>query len=44
MGKQKLGNGNAGRNNNKKKGNNTPEEMVEFTTGQKEKKLNNPLD
>ncbi|WP_282956846.1 hypothetical protein [Bacillus massilinigeriensis] len=44
MGRQKLGNANAQRNNNKKKGHRTSEELVEFTTGQKEKKVNNPID
>lgn len=44
MGRTKLGNGNAQRNNNKKKGNNTSEELVKFTTGQREKNQNNPLD
>jgi hypothetical protein len=44
MGKTKLGNANAQRNNNKKKGNNTSKELVEFTTGQREKKQNNPID
>ncbi|WP_181213443.1 hypothetical protein [Mesobacillus zeae] len=44
MGRTKRGNANAQRNNNKKKGNGTSEELVEFTTGQKEKKQNNPID
>ncbi|WP_277874685.1 hypothetical protein [Mesobacillus harenae] len=44
MGRTKRGNPNAQRNNNKKKGNDTSEELVEFTTGQKDKKLNNPID
>ncbi|WP_282597648.1 hypothetical protein [Bacillus sp. REN3] len=44
MGKTKRGNANAQRNNNKKKGSNTSEELVEFTTGHKEKKQNNPMD
>ena len=34
MGRTKLGNANAQRNNNKKLGNRTSEELVEFTTGQ----------
>lgn len=35
MGRTKLGNANANRNNNKKLGNRTSEELVEFETGQK---------
>jgi hypothetical protein len=34
MGRTKLGNANANRNNNKKLGSRTSEELVEFTTGQ----------
>lgn len=33
MGRQKLGNANANRNNNRKLGNRTSEELVEFSTG-----------
>lgn len=33
MGRKKLGNANAQRNNNVKKGNRTSSELVEFTTG-----------
>ena len=33
MGRKKLGNANAQRNNNVKKGNKTSSELVEFTTG-----------
>ncbi len=44
MGRTKLGNANAQRNNNQHKGNRTSEELVEFTTGSKEKKNNKPLD
>lgn len=35
MGRTKLGNANANRNNNKKLGSRTSEELVEFETGQK---------
>lgn len=35
MGRTKLGNANANRNNNSKLGNRTSEELVEFTTGEK---------
>ncbi len=35
MGRTKQGNANANRNNNKKLGNRTSEELVEFTTGEK---------
>ncbi|AGK52225.1 hypothetical protein [Bacillus sp. 1NLA3E] len=34
MGRTKLGNANANRNNNKKLGNRTSEELVEFSTGE----------
>lgn len=44
MGRQKLGNGNAQRNNNKKRGK-TSSELVEFSTTEKEEiKRNRPLD
>lgn len=35
MGRTKQGNANANRNNNKKLGNRTSEELVEFSTGEK---------
>ncbi|MBM7650689.1 hypothetical protein [Neobacillus cucumis] len=41
MGKQKLGNANAQRNNNRKKGMKDSDELVEFTTGE-ELKRNRP--
>jgi len=41
VGKQKLGNANAQRNNNRKKGMKDSTELVEFTTGE-ELKLNRP--
>ncbi|WP_257984301.1 hypothetical protein [Neobacillus cucumis] len=41
MGKQKLGNANAQRNNNRKKGMKDSAELVEFTTGE-ELKRNRP--
>ncbi|MDD9313603.1 hypothetical protein [Cytobacillus firmus] len=44
MGRTKLGNGNAQRNNNKDRPQRTSEELVEFTTGSKEKKENNVQD
>ncbi|WP_277620304.1 MULTISPECIES: hypothetical protein [Bacillaceae] len=44
MGRTKLGNANAQRNNNRKKGQQNSEELVEWTTGQKAKKPNNPID
>ncbi|MDN3017598.1 hypothetical protein V7161_22365 [Neobacillus drentensis] len=34
MGRTKLGNANANRNNNRKKGMRNSEELVEFTTGE----------
>jgi hypothetical protein len=34
VGRQKLGNANAQRNNNRKKGMKAPEELVEFETGE----------
>ena len=43
MGKTKLGNANAQRNNNVKKGK-TSSELVEFTTGKEELKRNRPND
>jgi hypothetical protein len=44
MGRTKLGNANAQRNNNKKREGWTSEELVEFTTGTKSKKENQPKD
>jgi hypothetical protein len=41
VGKQKLGNANAQRNNNRKKGMKDSDELVEFTTGE-ELKRNKP--
>ncbi|MEH7097311.1 MULTISPECIES: hypothetical protein [Bacillaceae] len=41
MGRQKLGNANAQRNNNRKKGMKDSAELVEFTTGE-ELKRNRP--
>lgn len=38
MGRTKLGNANANRNNNKKLGNRTSEELVEFETGRNEQR------
>ena len=40
MGRKKLGNANAQRNNNVKKGNRTSSELVEFTTGSSNKEKN----
>ncbi|WP_275950907.1 hypothetical protein [Cytobacillus citreus] len=40
MGRKKLGNANAQRNNNVKKGNRTSSELVEFTTGQEKSQKN----
>lgn len=37
MGRKKLGNANAQRNNNVKKGNHASSELVEFTTGSSNK-------
>ncbi|AGX02600.1 MULTISPECIES: hypothetical protein [Bacillaceae] len=44
MGRTKLGNANAQRNNNKKREGWTSEELVEFNTGTKSKKENQPKD
>ncbi|PAE24855.1 hypothetical protein CHI10_10965 [Bacillus sp. 7894-2] len=44
MGRTKRGNGNAQRNNNKHRPQRTSEELVEFTTGSKERKENNVQD
>ncbi|WP_257985107.1 hypothetical protein [Bacillus sp. T33-2] len=44
MGKQKLGNANAQRNNNAKKGTPTSDQLVEFRTVQKNQKQENPAD
>lgn len=44
MGRTKMGNANAQRNNNKHRPQRTSEELVEFTTGSKEKKENNVQD
>jgi hypothetical protein len=43
VGRTKLGNANAQRNNNRKKGMKTSSELVEFTTGE-ELKRNRPKD
>ena len=43
MGRTKLGNANAQRNNNRKKGMKNSAELVEFTTGE-ELKRNRPTD
>lgn len=44
MGRTKRGPGNAQRNKNKKNEQRTSEELVEFTTGTKERKDSVPLD
>ncbi|MFS0637983.1 hypothetical protein AB1K84_18935 [Mesobacillus foraminis] len=44
MGRKKFGNANANRNNNVKKGNRTSEELVEWTTGEKNTKQINHTD
>ncbi|EIJ82159.1 hypothetical protein PB1_04465 [Bacillus methanolicus PB1] len=44
MGRTKPANANAQRNNNKKKGNNTSEELVEFTSPKNRKNQDNPKD
>jgi hypothetical protein len=44
VGRTKRGNANAQRNKNKKEANRTSEELVEFTTGSKERKSTPTLD
>ncbi|WP_302053253.1 hypothetical protein [Bacillus sp. FJAT-29790] len=44
MGRKKLGNANAQRNNNVKKGNRTSSELVEFTTGSENPRKNKRQD
>lgn len=44
MGRKKLGNANAQRNTNAKKGNRTSSELVEFTTGSDDKGKNRRQD
>ena len=44
MGRVKRGNANAQRNKNKKRENRVSEELVEFTTGSKERKDNPVID